>query len=40
MASCATYQAVVAAPEEFWTTCGSIIEALWSDLTSLLKVFI
>lgn len=35
LASCQTYEAVTAAPEEFWITLETILGALWSDVVAI-----
>ena len=37
-AGCATYTAVVEAPEEFWITAEEILYALWQDIWGLIEL--
>lgn len=39
LASCATYEAVTAAPPEFWMTVENIVLAVIHDVQSLLALF-
>ena len=39
-ASCTTYEAVLAAPEEFWLTAEEIVCAIALDLWSLVEMFL
>lgn len=36
MASCATTNVLVQAPEEFWATIEKLLMAMWDDVSSLL----
>jgi hypothetical protein len=38
--SCATIEAVAAAPEEFWISLDAIVAALFEDIWSLVRLFI
>lgn len=40
VASCATYEAVTAAPPEFWMTVENIILAVIQDIAELVGLFL
>lgn len=37
LTSCATYEAVTQAPEEFWITLEEILLALWTDVIDIVE---
>jgi len=37
LAGCSTYDAVTAAPEEFWVTAETIVWALWQDILTVVE---
>lgn len=38
LASCATTNVLVQAPEEFWATVEKLLKAMWDDVASVLLV--
>ena len=35
---CQTYEAVTAAPTEFWGTLGGLLKAVWADIWSIIDL--